>query len=460
MDLTTPWNKTLEGMQTRIGRQDVEIWLKPASPLRLEDDTLVLEVDNQYYREWILENYSDALTDECARKFGIPSLKLDFMYREDPTTETAALYPGRVERMNDLQERLPEPRAIGVNPAQTFSSFVVGECNKFAHAAAQAIADNPAHHYNPLFIYGATGLGKTHLMHAIANEILKRNAEARVVYVTAEDFMNDMINCLRYSRMEEFRNKYRRRATLLLVDDIQFLSGRDRTQEEFFHTFNTLQRGDRQIVLTSDVVPRDIQKLEPRLRTRFEGGLLADMQAPDKETLIAILRQKCDHLGLHLPPDLAEVIANSVAGNIRELEGVLNRLGAMRNFYNEPITLEFARRHLPNLFKQAGTIVTVASIIEAVARFHNVRSVDLTSTKRTRTLTRPRHIGVYLARKHTQLSFPELGREFGGRDHSTIQYAYRKIKKEVRDDPDLAYKIRLLEQALNVRSELSPKGRG
>jgi chromosomal replication initiator protein len=314
------------------------------------------------------------------------------------------------------------------------------------------VADAPARNYNPLFIYGATGLGKTHLMHAVANEILRHDAAARIVYVTSEEFMNEMINCLRYKRMEDFRAKYRRRATVLLVDDIQFLSGKDRTQEEFFHTFNALQVAGRQIVLTADVLPRNIEKLEPRLRTRFEGGLLADMQAPDKETLLAILWQKSDGHGLVIPRDLADAIANQVAGNIRELEGILNRLAALKSFYNERLTLEFARKHLPNIFQPAPTRITVAGIIEAVARFHSLRSADITGAKRTRTLTRPRHIAMYMARKHTNLSYPELGREFGGRDHSTIQHGCRKVEGELRDDADLAYKIRLIEQSLSIRS--------
>ena len=263
--------------------------------------------------------------------------------------------------------------------------------------------------------------------------------------------MNEMIDCLRHKRMEDFRAKYRKRATVLLVDDIQFLSGKERTQEEFFHTFNALQLAGRQIVLTSDVTPRDIEKLEPRLRTRFEGGLLADMQAPDRETLVAILRQKADQQRIDIPNDLGDAIANKVAGNIRELEGIINRLAALQSFYNQPLSLEFASNKLPNIFTATPSEVTCSAIIDAVARFHNLRSADIIGTKRTRTLTRPRHIAMFLARKHTRLSFPELGREFGDRDHSTVQHGCRKVKGLLADDADLAYKIRLIEQGLNVR---------
>lgn len=442
MDVRLVWDRVLESMRGRIGHQDVEIWLKDAHPIRIDGSEFVLEAVNQYYGEWIRDTYSEHLHSAISEAVG-RVMTLTVVWRDDATAETQP-------------ERLPEPpsdshsRKSGVNHAQTFGSFVIGECNKFAHAAARAVADEPAERYNPLFIYGATGLGKTHLIHAIANQISSMDPQSRIVYVTAEDFMNEMINGLRYGRMEDFRAKYRKRVTVLLIDDIQFLSGKDRTQEEFFHTFNALQASGRQIVLTSDVVPRDIEKLAPRLRTRFEGGLLADMQAPDKETLVAILRRKLDTLELTIPPDLADAIANTVAGNIRELEGILNRLAAVRSFYDQPLTLEFARRQMPDLFAPEPTQITVPSIITAVATFHNLKPADLLSTKRTRMLTRPRHIAMYTARMHTDLSFPELGREFGGRDHSTIQHGFKKIRNEREVDPDLDTKIRLILKSLGI----------
>ncbi|MBX2797243.1 MAG: chromosomal replication initiator protein DnaA [Myxococcales bacterium] len=441
MDLTRLWDGVMNAMRRRIGHQDVDIWLRTAKPLDLGEQRLNVEVANRYYADWISENYLKEMCRETSAILGRP-IQLQLTWRDDPTIEERALPSAE-----------PEPtstRAIGVNEDQTFDNFVIGECNKFAHAAACAVADHPAQQYNPLFIYGSTGLGKTHLMHAVANRVLENQPGSRVVYVTGEDFMNEMINCIRYKRMEDFRSKYRKRSTVLLVDDVQFLSGKDSTQEEFFHTFNALQSSGRQIILTSDVTPKDIDKLEPRLRTRFEGGLLADVQAPETETMIAILRQKADLQRLYLPHDLAEVIVSLVTGNIRELEGILNRLGALHNFYGEPITLEWARRRLPGEFDPAPTTVTVAAIIESVARFHNLRSADITGKKRTRTLTRPRHIAMYLARVHTNLSFPELGREFGGRDHSTIQHGVRKVEDGLQDDPDLAYKVQLIRQALQI----------
>ena len=447
MDLTQLWESMLEAMRRQIGHQDVEIWLRSAKPINLEADTLLVEVSNRYYADWIEENYLEDLCTE-ASSLVQRSVQIKFTWREDQASSNESPQI----QMNFEQEVEELPRSIGVNTTQTFESFVIGECNKFAHAAAAAVADHPAKQYNPLFIYGSTGLGKTHLMHAVANRVLAEQSSSRVVYVTAEDFMNEMINCLRYKRMDDFRSKYRRRSTVLLVDDVQFLSGKERTQEEFFHTFNALQGSGRQIILTSDVVPREIDKLEPRLRTRFEGGLLADMQAPDKETLLAILMQKADSYRLNIPPDLAEAIAGIVEGNIRELEGILNRISALHHFYNEPITLEWVQRRLPGEFDPPSASVTVAAIIEAVARFHNLRSVDITGSKRTRALTRPRHIAMFLARTHTSLSFPELGREFGGRDHSTIQHGYHKVREELEVDPDLAYKVKLIEQGLHIRT--------
>jgi chromosomal replication initiator protein len=446
MDLNALWGRLLGSLAPTIGPQNIEIWLRTAKATELRLNEVVLEVPNAYYSDWIGEHYQHDIERELSRSLARP---MTISYRFADQDKPPAVEPNAVGAP-PWQDTAP--RGLGLNTAQTFDSFVVGECNKFAHAAAGAVADFPATDYNPLFIYGSTGLGKTHLMHAIGNAIVHRTRDARIVYVTAEDFMNEMIKGLRYKRMEQFRNKYRSSATVLLVDDIQFLSGKERTQEEFFHTFNSLQTSGRQIVLTSDVEPKNIQKLEPRLRTRFEGGLLADMQAPDKETLLAILWQKADDSMLTIPKDVADAIANRVAGNIRELEGILKRLAALHTFYREPVSMEFARKQMPSVFTAAAPTVTTSFIIESVAKFHSIRSADIIGKKRTRTLTDPRHIAMYLARKHTGLSFPELGREFGNRDHSTVQHGCRKVERGLKDNADLAYKIRLIEQGLNVRS--------
>ena len=445
MDLSAVWERALTAMQARTGPQNVEIWLRPTHPVRLDGGVLVLEVSNRYYSDWIADNLLESLREEIGKVAG-RRVDVEFIYREDAATEDG---PAPSANGSGAQE----PRGLGVNAGQTFQTFVVGECNKFAHAAARAVSDAPAKAYNPLFIYGATGLGKTHLMHAIANEILLRDPHSRIVYVTAEDFTNDMINGIRFKRMDDFRARYRKLATVLLVDDIQFLSGKDGTQEEFFHTFNALQSLGRQIVLSADVLPKEIDKLEPRLRTRFEGGLQADMQAPNKETLLAILHQKAQGLRFTVPSDVALAIAQHVAGNVRELEGVLTRLSALHTFYKQALSLEFVREKLPDLFSTPKSApITVTTIIEAVARYHALRPADLTGDKRTRTMTRPRHIAMYLARRHTGISFPELGREFGGRDHSTIQNGCHRIEEDLVDNPDLAYKLKIIEQGLGIAS--------
>jgi chromosomal replication initiator protein len=459
MDLEHVWATVLFSLQDRVRPEDIDIWLREARPQSVDRGCLLVEVPTRFHADWIADNYLDALRHGVRGQLG-SSADVRLTYHDDPTAEAtrggdpallAADHGGSSGAAADRSGLRPAP-TTGLNPAQLFESFVVGECNRFAHAAALAVCDNPANHYNPLYVYGDTGLGKTHLMHAIGNEIRRRDATATIVYVTAEEFTNEMINSIRFKRTEEFRQRYRQLAKVLLVDDIQFLSGKERTQEEFFFTFNALQASGRQIVLTSDVPPGDIRALEPRLRTRFEGGLIADMQPPDRETMTAILQQKAEQAGLTLPPDVIEAISATVDGSIRELEGVVNRLAALDGFYRQPLTLEFCRRHLPRLFVPEPTNVTVASVIEVVARLNNLRSADITGKKRTRALTEPRHLAMYLARKHTRLSFPELGREFGGRDHSTIQHGYHKVEQDLATDPDLVHQVRLVEQSLGLRS--------
>ncbi len=447
MNLPEQWDRVLSGMRRRIGFQDVEIWLESCVPVRLEDGVLWLQALNSYYSSWILENYLDALVSECAVELEQP-VQIRFLSQDDAQEDEGARSGSRPRppRPKDSEQ----PPGNDLNPNQTFASFVVGECNRFAHAAATSVSESPANAYNPLFIYGGTGLGKTHLMHAIGHAMVQQHRLARVIYVTSEDFMNQMIDSIRYKRTEEFRARYRKRASVLLVDDIQFLSGRDRTQEEFFHTFNALIQAGRQIVLTADVLPRNIDKLEPRLRTRFEGGLMADIQAPDKETLLAILLQKSDQLGLVIPSNLAEEIANIVAGNIRELEGLVKRIHATCQFHHTQPTLAFVREQLGDTFTPQPVNLSVSEIIAAVARYHNITSADIVGKKRTRALSKPRHIAMFLAREALTLSYPDLGKEFGGRDHSTVQYAVKKVRKQLRDDADLAYRLRLISQTLGV----------
>ncbi len=436
MDLQRLWERLISLLRDELEAEETDVWFSSARPLRLDAGKLYVEFGNGYYVDWVVHNYLAVMRELSPKVFDQP---LDFVF------EVADKHTGD-------EPRAVRPAHTGLNARQTFDTFVVGECNRLVHAASQAVVDRPAVAYNPLYIYGSTGLGKTHLMHAIGNEIARRHPKHRVVYVTTEDFVNEMINAIRAGKTEKVRARYRDEATVLLVDDIQFLQDKERTQEEFFHTFNALVAAGKQIVLTSDVEPKELTKLEPRLRTRFEAGLIADISAPDYETLRAILQHKAEEKGFTLPDDLAHAIAEVAQGNVRELEGVINRLSALERVFRQPLTLPFAREKLPMLFSTEASVVTVAAIIEAVAKFHNLKSADITGKKRTRALTDPRHVAMYVARVHSKMSFPELGREFGDRDHTTVQHGFRKVEAELATDPDLAHQVRLIEQNLRLRT--------
>ncbi len=438
------WEQVQSRLEARLGSQAHDIWIRPIKLLELDDDVARLEVPNRYYSDWIRDNYEAELLEELSSATGHP-LRLEF--------QSQAPEPGRDSLASSAHGVLAEVAASSLPrlmPDKNFDSFVVGSCNKFAHAASLAVADFPGTHYNPLFIYGDTGLGKTHLAHAIGNVIRKVDPGARVVYTTTEVFVNQLINALRFKKMEEFRNTYRQTVDCLLIDDIQFLSGKDRSQEEFFHTFQALQGSGRQIVITADVLPKEIDKLEPRLRSRFEGGLLADIQPPDLETMVAILRKKADELDIALPDDVSLWVAGRVRCNIREAEGALKRLGALSSFFSTRLDIEFCKEHLGALYPERTTTPTAEKVMETVARFFNIRVSDLKGRRKVKGIARPRQIAMHLARTHTELSFPDIGRAFGGRDHSTVQYACKKVKTDLKRDPDLREMMRNLENSLGV----------
>lgn len=339
---------------------------------------------------------------------------------------------------------------FALNPAQVFASYVVGSSNQFAHAGALAVANNPAKTYNPLFLFGTVGLGKTHLLNAIGNKILADNPNARVLYLSCEQFVNEMINSLQEHRMNEFRNKFRDTCDALLVDDIQFLAGKVRTQEEFFYTFNALHSSGKQIVVTSDKFPRDIPGLEERLRNRFEWGLIADIQPPDLETKVAILKKKAIREDLHIPDDVAMYIAQNSKSNIRELEGILVRLTAASSFYQRQIDLPFAQLTLKDILEGARPSLTVETIQEQVGRYFEIDLKDLKGKRKNKQLVWPRQIAMYLCRKHTSSSFPELGQKFGGKDHTTIIHAVNKIEEAIAQDPEVAQEVKLVEKSLGL----------
>ena len=328
-----------------------------------------------------------------------------------------------------------------LNPKYTFDSFVIGNSNRFAHAASLAVAEAPAKAYNPLFIYGGVGLGKTHLMHAIGHYALQNNPNTKVVYVSSEKFTNELINAIRDDKNDEFRNKYRK-VDILLIDDIQFIAGKERTQEEFFHTFNELHGANKQIILSSDRPPKEIPTLEDRLRSRFEWGLIADIQAPDFETRMAILKKKADVEKLNVANEVMVYIATKIKSNIRELEGALIRIVAYSSLTNRPITVELAGEALKDIISnKQNKNVTIDVIQDVVAAYFNLRIEDLKSQRRTRNVAYPRQIAMYLSRKLTDMSLPKIGEEFGGRDHSTVIHAYEKISDSLNTDESLQHTV-------------------
>ena len=361
--------------------------------------------------------------------------------------EQGELFPETLPRRVD--RRSLALRAM-LNPRYTFSSFVVGASNQFAHAASRAVAAQPGHHYNPLFIYGGVGLGKTHLVNAIGHAVLERRPEARVAYLATDTFVNDLISSLRRDRMEEFKQRLRG-VDLLIVDDVQSLSGRERTQEEFFHTFNTLHAQHAQIVLTSDKVPKDISGLEERLRSRFEWGLIADLQPPDLETRVAILERKAELEGISISHEVALFLADQVASNVRELEGALTRLGAHASLHRHEITLEYAREALQSLRPARQSLVTYDAIVGAVCERFGLRPADLASRRRSRHVALPRQVAMYLCRRMLNASFPHLGELFQ-RDHSTVIHGVTTIEHRVKDDPSFLLTVEQLEDSIRRQS--------
>ena len=441
------WSQAQELIREKLGPQNYEIWIRPIRVTGFSDDLVSLQVPNRYYQDWVQSNYGNTLQEVLHAALGHP-VRLNFhIDQQDPIEEgSRADHDSGHQRPSAQKENF---RRQILSSDKTFNNFVVGTCNQFAYAAASAVAESPGENqYNPLFIYGATGLGKTHLMHAIGNRIQEDSPETQVIYLTAEQFTNELISALRFRRMPEFRNKFRTQPTLLLMDDVQFLSGKDRTQEELFHTFEWLRERGRQIVFTADVLPREIRMFEPRLRTRCESGMLADTQPPDMETMIAILSQKAADMSMHLTPELAHYIASRVRGNIRELEGILNRLKAICNLHGREPTIDFARLHLGSVLADEPHALTPDEIVQTVTNFFNIKVSDLKGKRRLKQFVRPRHIAMWLIRKHLNLSFPEIGRLFGGRDHATIQHACKKVRKGIEQDADLTNTIKILERNL------------
>ncbi len=415
-----------------------ETWIKPLVPLRIEGDNFYLQIGETFYKETIEKRYL-SLIRSAVRTVTKKDYNI-IILTEDEIRHPRAHEEEKQTEQKDIRTNL--------NPRYVFSSFVVGNSNRMAHAASLAVAESPSKAYNPLFLYGNSGLGKTHLMHSIAHYILDNNPNAKVLYVTSETFTNELILSIQNNKNEEFRNKYRN-IDVLLIDDIQFISKKEGTQEEFFHTFNALHESNKQIIISSDRPPKEIKTLEDRLRSRFEWGLIADIQPPDYETRIAILRKKADRDNLTIPDDVMAFIAKNISSNIRELEGALTRIVAFATLTNQKISLEMAENSLKDIFSEHKTVVLTPELIQQVVANHfDIRIEDIQSSKKPKNIAYPRQIAMYLCRKMLNISLPKIGEHFGGRDHTTVIHAISKIEKEMEKDLALQKTILSLEKEI------------
>ena len=419
-ELLTKAKELLKDEMTKIS---YETWIKNLEIQSFDNDIVVLVASSSFQKESIQSRYYDLLTNtfnfitnkEC---------KINLISKDELQEEEAINLP------NDVGYGYSNST---LNPKYTFDTFVVGNNNRFAHAAALAVAEAPATSYNPLFIYGGVGLGKTHLMHAIGNAILRKNKKANILYVTSEKFTNQLINSIKDNTSAQFRDKYRN-IDVLLIDDIQFIAGKERCQEEFFHTFNTLHESGKQIILSSDRPPKDIQLLEDRLKSRFEWGLIADISNPDYETRLAILRKKAQLDNIIIDDEILSNIANRIDSNIRELEGTLNKLIAKSSLTNSPITMEMAERAINDIVAQQEKVISADFIQETVAKYFNINAKDLRGSKRSNDIAFPRQIAMYLCRNVAQMSLPQIGKDFGKRDHTTVMHACTKIENEIKEN--------------------------
>ncbi len=422
------WANVINSLRERVGQQNFDIWIKPIHFLSFDGEKVELEVPNRFFKEWINEHYSLQIKEAVSFLTQKPC-HLQFRIRNERVGQRDTISLGSTAH--------PAPASTShppiFNPKYTFDHFVVGASNQFANAASLAVANLPAKNYNPLFIYGGVGLGKTHLLHAIGNHILKHHIlpdTRKICYISSEEFTNELINSLRYEKMDEFRNKFRR-MDILLIDDIQFISGKERTQAEFFHTFNALYEARKQIVVTSDKFPKDIPNFEERLRSRFEWGLIADIQPPDIETKVAILRKKAEIENIPLPNEVAFFLAQQIDSNIRMLEGSLIRIGAFASLTKTPIDIPLAKEVLKNIIKPKDDLVSIDLIQKVVSGYFNMKISDLKVRRKYKGYVIPRQIAMYLCRKLTNASLLEIGEKFGGKDHSTVLHSIKKVEEKM-----------------------------
>lgn len=442
-ELSALWEKVKEVLSHEMNEVSFTTWIEPLIPRNISDSVLSLEATDPFYQSMIKNRYTSLIENSVFTITKTHYTVEILLKNELSAADKAAQKP--TEANTD-----PLNNQSNLNPKYVFETFVVGKSNMLAHAAALAVAEAPGTTYNPLFLYGGVGLGKTHLMHSIAHYILSQNPSAKIVYASAEKFMNELINAIRYETNAEFRNKYRN-IDVLLIDDIQFIAEKEGTQEEFFHTFNALHEANKQIIISSDRPPKEIKPLEDRLRSRFEWGLIADIQPPDYETRLAILRKKADSEKISVPDDVMDFIAKSIDSNIRELEGSLTRVLAYAKLTKaEKITLDFAANALKDLFaNDKPNVITIDFIQQIVASHYNIKLDDIKSKKRTQEITYPRQVAMYLCRKLTDNSLPKIGEAFGGRDHTTILHGYEKISNDLAKNESLQKTIAELEKKIN-----------
>src|SRR5690625_1806651 len=431
------WNSALKEIEKKISKPSFDTWLKNTKAEKLSEDILTVNVPNEFARDWLEGRYTKLIADilfeltgaQLTTKFIIPESTAEIEERNQA--------PKQIAKNNNSYSA---PRTM-LNPKYTFDSFVIGTGNRFAHAASLAVAEAPAKAYNPLFIYGGVGLGKTHLMHAIGHYVQEHNPDASVLYLSSEKFTNEFINAIMDNKAGSFRNKYRN-VDVLLIDDIQFLAGKEQTQEEFFHTFNTLHEENKQIIISSDRPPKEIPTLEDRLRSRFEWGLITDITPPDLETRIAILNKKAKAEGLDIPSEVMLYIANQIDTNIRELEGALIRVVAYSSLVNQDIDASLAADALIDIIpNRKPKAITIQAIQELISKKYEIKLTDFAAKKRTRSIAFPRQIAMYLSRQLTDLSLPKIGDEFGGRDHTTVIHAFDKISEMIEKDADFEKEI-------------------
>ncbi len=451
--METIWKETIKIIKENVSQQNFDTWIKPIRVISIEDEQIRLAVPNKFFKDWVAENYTPIIRDSLSASAG-KHFAIHFDISQDIGKQRSS---GATQHKTETPSESPQYNNKGknrrvhptLNSNYSFERFVVGSSNQFAHAASVSVAELPAKNYNPLFIYGGVGLGKTHLLNAIGLRTLSLYPEMNVVYVSAEAFMNELINSIRFDMMPKFRDKFRN-IECLLIDDIQFIAGKERTQEEFFHTFNTLHDSGKQIVVTSDKFPKEIPNLESRLRSRFEWGLIADIQPPEIETKIAIISKKAQENNIHLPDNVAYYIAAQAESNIREMEGFLLRIVAFSSLKQRPIDIDLVKEVLKHMIRHTvKEDIPIEDIVKTVASKLGVKVADIRSPKKNKNIAFARQIAMYMSRKLTASSFPDIGDKIGHRDHSTVIYACNKIEKLLETDVKYNSLIEEIEEIIN-----------